>query len=200
MTSSYNLDNSGKNITDLVDGLDAKPFDVGSGHVDPNRALHPGLIYDIAPNDYVAFLCSIGYNSTQLSVFDDDLKKVDCKSIGLSSPSDLNYPSFSVVFGSGSSNKVKYTRTVKNVEKLGSAIYKPTIRAPSSVKIKVSPKKLVFSDENRTLSYKITFTSLVKRKKGDVMKEPEFGSIEWRDGVHVVRSPIAFTWITTTKP
>ncbi|KAI3923944.1 hypothetical protein MKW98_012733 [Papaver atlanticum] len=200
MTTSYNLDNSGKNITDLVDGLDAKPFDVGSGHVDPNRALHPGLIYDIAPNDYVAFLCSIGYNSTQLSVFVEDPKKVDCKSIGLSSPGDLNYPSFSVVFGSGSSNKVKYTRTVKNVEKLGSAIYKPTITAPSSVKIKVSPKKLVFSDENRTLSYKITFTSLIKGKKGAVMKEPEFGSIEWRDGVHVVRSPIAFTWITTTKP
>ncbi|KAI3910351.1 hypothetical protein MKW92_000925, partial [Papaver armeniacum] len=136
-----------------------------------------------------------------LSVFDDDLKKVDCKSVGLSSPGDLNYPSFSVVFGSGSSsNKVKYTRTVKNVEKLGSAAYKPAITAPSSVKIKVSPKKLVFSDENRTLSYKISFTSLVKGKKGAVIKEPEFGSIEWRDGVHVVRSPIAFTWMTTTKP
>ncbi|RZC90024.1 hypothetical protein C5167_029090 [Papaver somniferum] len=118
MTTSYNLDNSGKNITDLVDGLDANPFDVGSGQVNPNRALHPGLVYELAPSDYVAFLCSIGYNSTQLSAFVDDPKKVDCKSIGLSSLGDLNCPSFSVVFGSGSSDKVTYTRTMKNVEKL----------------------------------------------------------------------------------
>ncbi|KAI3909113.1 hypothetical protein MKX01_003971, partial [Papaver californicum] len=195
----YNLDNSGKNITDLVDGHDATPFLIGSGHLDPNRALHPGLVYDLAPSDYIAFLCSIGYNSKQLLHFVKDAKKVDCKSIRLASPGDINYPSFSVVFSSGSRNKVEYTRTVKNVDKLGAAIYKPFIEAPSSVKIKISPSKLVFSNENRTLSYKISFSSLVKGKKGAVVREPEFGSIEWRDGVHIVRSPIAFTWITTTK-
>ncbi|CAN1277946.1 Subtilisin-like protease 3 [Linum perenne] len=41
-------------------------FDMGAGHVNPPRALDPGLIYDIQPDDYIAYICSLGYNDTQI--------------------------------------------------------------------------------------------------------------------------------------
>ncbi|OVA08339.1 Peptidase S8/S53 domain [Macleaya cordata] len=199
ITTAYNLDNSGKNITDLATGKESTPFVYGAGHVDPNRALNPGLVYDIGVSDYVTFLCTIGYDPKRISVFFKDHEKVDCGSNGLVGPGDLNYPSFSVVFKSGS-DSVEYKRVVKNVGSSVNAVYEAKIKSPSSVKISVSPSKLVFSEENQSLSYVITFTSLINEETG--LSDPtksEFGSIEWSDGVHVVRSPIAIRWGITTS-
>ncbi|KAI3959888.1 hypothetical protein MKW92_044879 [Papaver armeniacum] len=193
MTTAYTVDSTGKSITEFGTGNFSTPFQIGSGHVDPNRALNPGLVYDIIPSDYEAFLCSIGYDAKQISVFVKD-KKIDCKSIGLSSPGDLNYPSFSVVFKSGF-DTVKYKRVVKNVGSSVNAAYGIKIRAPtSSVKIRVCPTKLVFSMNKTSLPYEITFES--RLTDTDTMKEA-FGSVEWYDGVHVVKSPIAFRWGVT---
>ncbi|RZC81860.1 hypothetical protein C5167_044434 [Papaver somniferum] len=193
MTTAYNLDNSGKYISDLSTSKFSTPYEHGSGHVDANRALNPGLVYDIVPDDYVAFLCSIGYNQRQISVFVKS-KKVDCRSVALSSPGNLNYPSFSVVLKPGNVDTVKYKRVVKNVGSSVDAVYKARIRNRSPyVKISVSPTKLVFDKNNTSLSYEITFVS--KLIEPDT-REHEFGSIEWYDGVHLVRSPIAFRWVT----
>ncbi|KAL6202523.1 hypothetical protein ACLB2K_026231 [Fragaria x ananassa] len=69
VTTAYTLDNSGNKIKDLANGGESTPFVHGAGHVDPNRALNPGLVYDIDVNDYVAFMCSIGYGPRQIAVF-----------------------------------------------------------------------------------------------------------------------------------
>ncbi|XP_026440610.1 subtilisin-like protease SBT1.4 [Papaver somniferum] len=82
MTTAYTVDNS-----------------------DPNKALNPGLVYDIAPSDYQAFLCTIGYTEMQMKLFVKDNRKVDCDLVRLSSAGDLNYPSFSVVFKSGTDDR-----------------------------------------------------------------------------------------------
>ncbi|XP_026384647.1 subtilisin-like protease SBT1.4 [Papaver somniferum] len=104
MTTAYIVDNSGKYITVINNtggdnGKFSTPFQHGSGHVDPNKALNPGLVYDITPSDYEAFLCTIGYNKKQMKLFVKD-RNVDCDSVGLSTVGDLNYPLFSVVFES----------------------------------------------------------------------------------------------------
>ncbi|CAL1401291.1 unnamed protein product [Linum trigynum] len=44
----------------------ATVFDMGSGHVDPSKALNPGLVYDIEPDDYISYLCGLGYNDKQV--------------------------------------------------------------------------------------------------------------------------------------
>ncbi|KAL2516465.1 Subtilase family protein [Forsythia ovata] len=191
MTTAYNLDNSGGNITDLATGKESTPFIHGSGHVDPNLALDPGLIYDMGLSDYIGFLCSIGYDSKRISVF--TAASVDCDAHSLGTPGNLNYPSFSVVFH-GENSVVKYKRVVKNVGKQANAVYEVEVNAPPNVDVSVSPSKLVFSEHKGTLTYEVTFTSGVGVEEVGSGTKAAFGSIEWSDGVHRVRSPIAVSW------
>ncbi|KAI3911847.1 hypothetical protein MKW92_019580 [Papaver armeniacum] len=197
MTTAYNTDNSGRYITDFATNNYSTPFQHGSGHVNPNKALNPGLVYDIAPSDYLAFLCSIGYNAEQIWLFSKD-KKVDCELLKPSTtgPGDLNYPSFSVVFGK--TENFKYKRVVTNVGSSVNAVYNVRIRGRTSfVKISVSPTKLVFTKDKTSLPYEITFES--KLKIPVTVKKEAFGSIEWYDTEHVVRSPLAFAWEITNS-
>ncbi|KAF4379435.1 hypothetical protein G4B88_024883 [Cannabis sativa] len=194
MTTAYNLDNSGETFDDLASGEKSTPFIHGAGHVDPNKALNPGLVYDLDVNDYVAFLCSIGYDSKRISIFVKTPTRADiCETTfnkvgALSSPGGLNYPSFSVVFDSHQ-GLVKYKRVVKNVGSEVDAVYQVTVSSPPGIEINVSPSKLVFSGVNQTQAYEVTFSTSV-----DYSKSAKFGSIEWTDGTHKVRSPVAFKW------
>ncbi|KAM3380025.1 subtilisin-like protease SBT1.4 [Capsicum galapagoense] len=197
MTTAYNVDNSGKIFTDLATGQESSPLVHGSGHVDPNRAMDPGLIYDMESNDYIGFLCAIGYGPSRISPFTKNTSSVDCSKHSLGSPGDLNYPSFSVVFMSES--VVKFKRVVKNVGRNANAVYEVKINAPSSVEVKVTPSKLSFSEEKSSLSYEISFSSSngslgLEQVKG---LESAFGSIVWSDGIHSVRSPIAVRWLSS---
>ncbi|KAF3958044.1 hypothetical protein CMV_017000 [Castanea mollissima] len=190
MTTAYNVDNSGKNINDLATGKESTPFIHGAGHVDPNRALNPGLVYDMDVNDYVAFLCAIGYDTKRIAVFlrqptSSDICASQLATTGkLASAGDLNYPSFSVVFDSDQ-DLIKYRRVVTNVGSSVDAVYEVKVNAPTDVEISVSPSKLVFNAENQTQTYEITFA------KGIGYSSASYGSIEWTDGTHSVRSPIA---------
>ncbi|GAU13066.1 hypothetical protein TSUD_173660 [Trifolium subterraneum] len=46
MTTSAILDNTKEYMKDISTGNRANPFALGAGHVNPNRALNPGLVYD----------------------------------------------------------------------------------------------------------------------------------------------------------
>ncbi|KAK7349307.1 hypothetical protein VNO77_06573 [Canavalia gladiata] len=193
MTTAYNVDNSGGNIKDLGTGKESNPFVHGAGHVDPNRALNPGLVYDLDTNDYLAFLCSIGYDASRIAVFirepasSDICQKNLARTGRLTSPGDLNYPAFSVEFDEYRS-LVKYKRVVTNVGSSVGAVYTVKVNAPPGVDVSVSPSKLVFSAENKTQAFEVTFTRLA------FASSDSFGSIEWTDGSHRVRSPIAVRW------
>ncbi|KAK2353303.1 subtilisin protease SBT1.7 [Trifolium repens] len=189
MTTAYNLDNSGGKIKDLGTGKESNPFIHGAGHVDPNKALNPGLVYDINTNDYLSFLCSIGYDAKKIQVFTREPTSYNvCENEGnFASPGDLNYPSFSVVFDAYN-GLVKYKRVVTNVGGSDDAVYNVKVNAPFGVDVSVSPSKLVFSSENKTQAFEVTFTRI------GYGGSQSFGSIEWSDGSHIVRSPIAVRW------
>ncbi|XP_058108623.1 subtilisin-like protease SBT1.4 [Magnolia sinica] len=189
ITTAYNLDNAGGTIKDLASGDESTPFIRGAGHVQPNNALDPGLIYDIQVDDYIGFLCSIGFNARRIAVFTKG--NVNCSEKGLDNPGDLNYPSFSVVFESNTA-VVQYRRVVTNVGGTAAAVYEAKVSGPPTVEITVSPSKLVFSEKNQSLSYVITFSSVAHPSM--LTATESFGSITWSDGAHLVRSPIAFTW------
>ncbi|KAI4992909.1 hypothetical protein ZWY2020_007222 [Hordeum vulgare] len=71
----------------------ADAFDTGAGHVDPLRALDPGLVYDADARDHVHFLCSLGYTEAQVRqmVLPSPALDTRCGG-GAIGDADLNYP------------------------------------------------------------------------------------------------------------
>ncbi|WOL12152.1 subtilisin-like protease SBT1.8 [Canna indica] len=187
MTTAYTEDNTGSPLLDAAGGSAATPWAFGSGHVDPQKALSPGLIYDITTEDYVAFLCSLDYSVDHIQAISKSPSN-NCTR-RLTNPGNLNYPSFSVVFGRKSRRYVKYNRELTNVG-LPSSVYNVKVIGPPSVKVSVKPTKLVFNQVGQKLRYKVTFAST---KVGDPV-DTAFGWIIWSNEQHQVRSPISFRW------
>ncbi|CAL8101882.1 unnamed protein product [Prunus armeniaca] len=66
MTTAYTDDNTHTTIKDQRSSLPATPLDFGAGHINPNKAMDPGLTYDMDVQDYIEFLCGLGYNAKQM--------------------------------------------------------------------------------------------------------------------------------------
>ncbi|KAE9602497.1 hypothetical protein Lal_00049670 [Lupinus albus] len=188
MTTAYTHDNTYSPLRDAAGEGEAlsTPWAHGAGHVDPQKALSPGLVYDASTHDYIAFLCSLDYTLDQIQII---VKRPDLNcSTKFDDPGQLNYPSFSVVFGSKS--VVEYTRTLTNVG-AGGSVYDVSVSVPSTVGITVNPNRLVFGEVGDRQTYTVTFVS--KRGVDDSVTS-EFGSIMWSNEEHQVRSPVALTW------
>lgn len=157
----------------------ATPFSYGAGHIDPNRATDPGLVYDTTIKDYLNFLCALGYNDSQISTFTEGSSfKCHKKKSGVL---NLNHPSITVPNLSGS---VTIKRTLKNV---GSpATYVAHVQNPSGISISVKPNVLTFKKVGEEKSFKVK----LRVEKGTSAKNYVFGKLVWSDGKHYVRSPI----------
>nr|CAB3453504.1 unnamed protein product [Digitaria exilis] len=191
MTTTYTVDNTGSPLLDAATNATATPWAYGAGHVDPVRALSPGLVYDASPDDYVAFLCTVGVSPRQVQAIVAAVgPNVTCAR-KLSSPGDLNYPSFSVVFGRRSSRStVKYRRELTNVGDAG-ATYTAKVTGPSDISVSVKPARLEFRRTGDKLRYTVTFRSANARGP---MDPSAFGWLTWSSGENEVRSPISYTW------
>ncbi|KAG2535036.1 hypothetical protein PVAP13_9NG045000 [Panicum virgatum] len=97
MTTAYNEypNGNGNGILDVATGRPATPLDVGAGHVDPAKAVDPGLVYDIAAADYVDFLCALNYGPMQIATL-TKRSSDGCAANRTYAESALNYPSFAV--------------------------------------------------------------------------------------------------------
>lgn len=68
VTTASQKGTDGMDITEMGPTLKkADPFDIGGGHVNPNRAINPGLIYNISKQDYIQFMCAMGYSNISIS-------------------------------------------------------------------------------------------------------------------------------------
>ncbi|KAK7250941.1 hypothetical protein RIF29_33735 [Crotalaria pallida] len=188
MTTAYTAYKNGNKLEDSASGKISTPFDHGAGHVDPVAALNPGLVYDLMVDDYLNFLCALNYTANEITTL--ARRKFQCDAGKKYSVTDLNYPSFAVVFeGAGGANVVKHTRVLTNVGPAGT--YKASVTSDTpSVKISVEPQALSFK-ENEKKSYTVTFTS----SSGATSKVVNgFERLEWSDGKNVVGSPISISW------
>ncbi|KAF9622788.1 hypothetical protein IFM89_034023 [Coptis chinensis] len=190
MTTASNNNNLFESMTDESTGKSATPFDMGSGHVNLDLAMDPGLVYDIGKNDYVNFLCSIEYDPKMIQVI--TRTPVTCPR-RTAMPENLNYPSISTVFAisrQGIQSKT-FIRTVTNVGPTNS-VYTANVEVPKGASVMVKPSRLVFSPTVKKLSFAVTVSAnskdLVLGDSGGA-----FGYLSWLDGKHVVRSPIAIT-------
>ncbi|KAF5482662.1 hypothetical protein F2P56_003214 [Juglans regia] len=155
----------------------ATPFSYGAGHVLPNSAMDPGLVYDLSINDYLDFICALGYNETQVSMFSDNPYKCS-KLISLA---NLNYPSITIA---KLSDSITVTRTLKNVGSPGT--YRAHIQEPSGILVIVKPESLKFMKVDEEKSFNITLMV----RKATASEDYVFGRLIWSDEKHFVKSPI----------
>ncbi|MCL7033555.1 hypothetical protein MKW94_005447 [Papaver nudicaule] len=186
MTTSYTLNNQKRPIADAKNlSQAASPFAFGSGHVDPEKASDPGLVYDITISDYLNYICTLNYTSSQIAQL--ARRNYNCPRNGQAG--DLNYPSFALNFVSGTTNAtMTYKRTVTNVGKPKSK-YTVKVSQPDGVVMIVKPKNLKFKKIGQKLSYKVSFMTTTTRTASS------FGSLVWVSGKYSVQSPIAINWL-----
>ncbi|KAF3672501.1 putative expansin-A7-like [Capsicum annuum] len=138
MTTADQFNREGQPILDERK-LRADVFAIGAGHVNPTKAITPGLIYDIHPMNYSRYLCGLGYTNIQIGLLVS--QKMNCSLISSISEAELNYPSFSILLGEETR---KYSRIVTNVGD-GNSTYVASIAQIPGVHTVVEPMELVFT-------------------------------------------------------
>ncbi|XLR07582.1 hypothetical protein S83_035520 [Arachis hypogaea] len=160
-------------------------FATGSGHVNPSRANDPGLVYDIEPDDYIPYLCGLGYSNREIGYLAQ--RTIKCSETSSIPEAQLNYPSFSIALGSSQT----FTRTVTNVGEAYSS-YDVMVTAPEGVSVTIQPNKLNFSEINQKETYSVAFS---RTDSADKTADYAQGSLAWVSAKHIVRSPILVKFV-----
>ncbi|TKY70882.1 Subtilisin protease SBT1.2 [Spatholobus suberectus] len=138
MTTANTVNLGGKPILDQR-LLPADVFATGAGHVNPNKANDPGLVYDIQPDAYIPYLCGLGYEDREIEILVQ--RRVRCSGIKAIPQAQLNYPSFSILMGSTTQY---YTRTLTNVGPAEST-YTVDLEVPLALGMSVNPSQITFT-------------------------------------------------------
>lgn len=158
----------------------------GSGQINPTKAVHPGLVYDLSLSSYIRFLCKEGYNSTTIGMLMGGKKRYKCSDFKPARGSDgLNYPSMHTqLTPRGSIISATFYRTVTHVEK-GKSVYKATVTSPRGLSIEVVPSTLEFTRLNQKQSFKVVVKGSMENGTHTLS-----ALLQWDDTKHTVRSPI----------
>jgi len=170
----------------LADGTTpAIPFDFGSGHIDPNKANDPGLVYEVTADEYDAFSCGVA---------SPDVTQARCDELqanGLSfAAADMNQPSISV---SKMTSTRTVTRRVTNVSDT-SETYNAQIELPSGIDAQVTPASLSLGP-GQSATFDVTFTYM-----SGPLDFYRFGSLTWVSTDHSVRSVLSVRPISVSAP
>jgi hypothetical protein len=171
--------------TDVLDGGLPAPvtnpvliFRQGAGHVSPNAANDPGLVYDSGFNDWLNFICG-----TQPGSF--------CSAFTAIDPSDLNVPSIAIGALAGVQT---VTRKVTNVG--SAATYTASVNMGAGISVVVTPSSLTLA-KGETKSFTVTFA-----RTSAALNAYAGGQLTWSDGAggHTVRIPIVVRPVALAAP
>jgi hypothetical protein len=174
-----------QSITQQDGETQANPFDFGSGHIEPNRANDPGLVYDVSNEEYDAFAC--GTDSPAIAPSRCDELAADGFSFA---GADLNQPSIAV---SRLANTRTVTRRVSNVGE-DSEAYTVQVQAAAGIDVEVTPPTLSLSP-GESQSFDVTFTYA-----SGPLDTWRFGSLTWVGPEHDVRSVLAVRPTSVNAP
>ncbi|KAK1558342.1 hypothetical protein Q3G72_001333 [Acer saccharum] len=163
------------------------PLDFGAGHVNPNKAMDPGLVYDIEVEDYIYYLCGLNYTSNQIRVL-TGTSNFTCEQANL----DLNYPSFIVILNNTNTTSINFKRVLTNVAD-GSSVYRSMVTAPKGMEVVVQPATISFAGKYSKAEFNMTVSiSLGTNAIPQDDYIGNFGFLSWYEvnGKHIVRSPI----------
>lgn len=177
-------DNAGNGIITNYLGGPSNPFEFGAGMINPEGAAQPGLVYDITPADYELFLCTV-YPLNQANIASLTGNPAPC-----SAPArrilDLNYPTISVPNLIG---RESVLRTLTNVGPAAAVNYTVVVVNPQGVNLTVTPSLLSFQSIGQQLSFTVDLA--VEDGIDPDGQAYSFGSVQWLDSVHSVRSVVA---------
>ncbi|KAK9109226.1 hypothetical protein Sjap_017286 [Stephania japonica] len=186
MTTADVTDNTNGVILDITTGKPGTPLDYGAGHVNPNKALDPGLIYDIEAEDYINYLCAINYTRREIAAI---TRRSDytCEKATL----DLNYPSFMVILNNTDTTSSTFKRVLTNVVD-SKAVYRATVWAPSSMKVSIEPSLLTFEGKYSKAEFSVHVNIDLRGYGKQKSYLGNHGYLSWCEvnGKHVVKSPI----------
>jgi subtilisin family serine protease len=181
MTSATSiLDGGPTNVTNPV-----VLFREGAGHVNPNAAANPGLVYDHSFNDWLAFLCG-----TSTAVGPATCSALQGLGFSLD-PSDLNTASIAIGNLAGVQ---KVTRKVTNVGS-GPATYNAGLVAGSmpGFAVAISPSQIQLNP-GQTAKFDVTFTrgaAPINAYAGGFLTWTEVGGAGRTVRIPIVVQPVA---------
>ncbi|KAK7300395.1 hypothetical protein RJT34_11239 [Clitoria ternatea] len=178
MTTAATLYNSNQPIRDAFEQI-ATPFEYGSGHIQPNLAMDPGLVYDMRTGDYLNFICAHDSHNQFLLKFFNRSTYTCPKYYNIE---NLNYPSITVA--NRGMNPIHVTRTVANVGTPSTYVVKANIL--DGFKVSVQPSSLTFETIGEKKRFRVILLATGFPNHGF----PVFGNLSWTDGNHTVTSPI----------
>ena len=173
--------------TDVLDGPNTNPlviFRQGAGHVRPNSAADPGLVFDSGVNDWLAFLCgtTTGVSASTCT---------SLKTSGFSTdPSDLNVASIAIGDLPGNQTVI---RKVTNVGK-SSATYNSSVSGMADMTVNVNPSSFSLNP-GQTQTLRITITN-ASAPLGTYVG----GQLTLADGTHNVRIPLVVRPVALGAP
>ena len=152
---------------------DPDRFGYGAGHMNPNGAANPGLVYDAVAADYGRFLCGLGLPSPA--------GIGSCTALVTSiQPWNLNLASLTAA-------NVPGTQTLnRKVTNVGNAT--STYTASTSLPgwgVLVVPASLTLAP-GASANFNVTLT-----RGAAALNTWTFGNLRWSDGVHTVSSPLS---------
>jgi subtilisin family serine protease len=173
--------------SDVLDGPNTNSaviFRQGGGHVRPNLAGDPGLVYDSGVSDWLAFLCGATTGvapsvCTQLAAAGYSFDR-----------SDLNVASIAIGDLAGVQS---VTRRVTNVSG-SSATYGASVTGMAGITTVVTPPSLTLAP-GETGSFTVTFTRTTA-----TLNAYTGGQLTWTDGIHTVRSPLVVRPLALAAP
>ncbi|CAN4075388.1 unnamed protein product [Withania somnifera] len=193
MTTAYTRDQQGNPLLDEKSNNISATLDMGAGHVDPEKAVDPGLVYDITFDDYLNFLCASNYSARDIRQIAKRPGK--CKGKHDHKPWNLNYPAISVVIDSMQLQEaptVQVTRIVTHVGEVPST-YTVSVTNPKSTTVTVTPTSMKFRERGQKQSYVVQIEA-EKLEVTALNSMVEVGKLTWSDGKHHVVSPLLVVW------
>ena len=168
-------------MTTGYDTIDGDVFAHGAGHVAPNLAVDPGLVYENGFNDWRNFLkgqglCNFCFGATPATAI---------------KATDLNLASIAIGKLAGIQST---TRTVTNV---GSETekYTASVTGMNGVDVDVSPSSFTLAP-GASQTFTVTFTT----ERGAALGEYTSGSLTWSNKAHKVRSPLVVKPVALAAP
>ncbi|XP_027096162.1 subtilisin-like protease SBT4.4 [Coffea arabica] len=156
-------------------------FSYGAGHLDPIKATNPGLVYETPKEDYIKMFCGLKYDSSAVrKIFGVN---ITCTVLVPFISKDLNYPTMTARVENGQPFSIQFPRRVTNVGLPNSTYRAKVTKSTCECDIKVEPDTLSFNALNEGKSFTVTIS-------GEKVENMASASLEWYDGIHIVRSPI----------